>query len=137
MRDRSARGILLDRDGVLAAAGGFVDAIHYCPHEAGCNCRKPCTALLERAARELQLDLSKTVVIGDRLSDMEAGAGVGATTVLVASDVYEPAARELADHLALDLASAVRWMLEVQPPFGTIARYLQKPPDARVYWWSL
>ncbi len=62
----------------IAASGGSIDSIYYCPHEGGCDCRKPGTALLERAARELELDLGKAVVIGDRLSDIHAGIAVGA-----------------------------------------------------------
>jgi histidinol-phosphate phosphatase family protein len=95
----------------IAASGGCVDAVYYCPHEGGCDCRKPRTGMLERAERELGLDLAEAVLIGDRLSDIQAGAAVGAATVLVPSDVDEPAARALADFVAVDLEDAVRWVL--------------------------
>src|ERR1035438_1339860 len=68
--------------------------------------------MLERAARELGIDLAEAVSIGDRLSDIQAGAAVGTATVLVPSDVDEPAARALADFLAVDLLDAVRWLVE-------------------------
>lgn len=70
--------------GVLAAiraAGGRVDAVYLCPHTDadGCDCRKPAPGLLRRAAADLDLDLSRSVLIGDALSDLAAGraAGVG------------------------------------------------------------
>lgn len=65
----------------IRAAGGRVDGVFLCPHapEAGCNCRKPKPGLLLQAARELSLDLPRSVLIGDSLSDIEAAraAGVG------------------------------------------------------------
>ncbi len=52
----------------LTMHGIHIKAIYYCPHlpEAGCNCRKPGTGLVERAARELDLDLKQSIIIGDR-----------------------------------------------------------------------
>ena len=65
----------------IRAAGGRVDAVYLCPHTDadGCDCRKPAPGLLRRAAAELDLDLPRSVLIGDALSDLAAGraAGVG------------------------------------------------------------
>ena len=62
-------------------AGGRVDAVYMCPHhpEAGCNCRKPRPGLILQAAEELGLDLPRSTLVGDALSDLQAGhaAGVG------------------------------------------------------------
>jgi len=68
---------------VFARAGvGFAGA-YYCPHapDAGCPCRKPAPGLLLDAARELDLDLARSVMLGDKLSDILAGrtAGCGHT----------------------------------------------------------
>lgn len=84
------RGLLSESEaeainaGLLAAiraAGGRVDAVYLCPHTDadGCDCRKPAPGLLRRAAAELDLDLPRSVLIGDALSDLAAGraAGVG------------------------------------------------------------
>jgi D-glycero-D-manno-heptose 1,7-bisphosphate phosphatase len=109
----------------IAASGGCINAVYYCPHEGGCECRKPRTGLLERAARELGLDLTVALLIGDRLSDIEAGAAVGAATILVPSDVDEPPARALADYVAVDLPDAVRRVLgdpERSASVGSIVR---------------
>lgn len=95
----------------VATAGGCIAGVYYCPHEGGCECRKPATGLLERAALALDIDLAHSAVIGDRLSDVKAGAAVGATTILVPSDTSEAEAYSLADHLAADLPDAVRWVL--------------------------
>lgn len=66
---------------VIEAAGGRVDAALICPHapEDNCDCRKPEPGLLLRAAESLSLDLGRSVMIGDALSDVQAGraAGVG------------------------------------------------------------
>jgi D-glycero-D-manno-heptose 1,7-bisphosphate phosphatase len=112
----------------IAASGGCVDAVYYCPHEGGCDCRKPRTGMLERAARELGLDLAEAVLIGDRLSDIQAGAAVGATTVLVPSDVDEPAARAMADFVAVDLIGAVRWVVGGRASSATVDAVLRNPP---------
>jgi D-glycero-D-manno-heptose 1,7-bisphosphate phosphatase len=76
----------------VAAAGGTIDSIQYCPHlpSAGCDCRKPGTALLWAAAAELGLPLSGAPFIGDKLSDVEAAIAVGARPMLVGTRVGEP-----------------------------------------------
>ena len=50
-----------------------IEATYFCPHspETGCNCRKPATGLLERAQRELDIDLLRSWVIGDKPEDIE------------------------------------------------------------------
>jgi D-glycero-D-manno-heptose 1,7-bisphosphate phosphatase len=69
----------------LAAVNAYVDAIYLCPHhpDAGCACRKPGVALFEQAARDLNLDLSQSVLIGDKPSDLQPGCHLGSRTVLV------------------------------------------------------
>ena len=66
---------------LIEEAGGRVDGIFLCPHapEADCDCRKPKPGLLLQAAKELDLDLGRSVMIGDALTDLMAGqaAGVG------------------------------------------------------------
>jgi D-glycero-D-manno-heptose 1,7-bisphosphate phosphatase len=56
-----------------------VEGIFFCPHTpwAGCGCRKPEPGLVRQAARELDLDLSKSYLVGDRESDVEAGERAG------------------------------------------------------------
>jgi D-glycero-D-manno-heptose 1,7-bisphosphate phosphatase len=92
----------------VARAGGRIDAIYHCPHEGGCECRKPGTALFRRAAHDLGIELAGSAVIGDRASDMEAAAAIGALRVLVRGhDERMPRV----DHVADDLLEAARWLL--------------------------
>ena len=70
------------------AAGGFIDAIYFCPHDwgAGCDCRKPKAGLLFQAQRDFSLDLTRTYVFGDDERDLQAAAAAGAPSRLVTSD---------------------------------------------------
>lgn len=56
-----------------------LDGIFCCPHapEDDCDCRKPKPGLLLKAAQELGIDIAQSVMIGDRLSDVEAGSAAG------------------------------------------------------------
>ncbi|MFL6449783.1 MAG: D-glycero-alpha-D-manno-heptose-1,7-bisphosphate 7-phosphatase [Bryobacteraceae bacterium] len=60
-------------------------ATYYCPHspDERCRCRKPNPYLLLRAARDLDIDLTRSYMIGDRLTDVEAGAAAGCKTILL------------------------------------------------------
>ena len=71
---------------MLRAHGAHVADIHYCPHhpqKGKCLCRKPGSLLLERGAARHGIDLSTSVMIGDRDRDMEAAAAVGVRGILV------------------------------------------------------
>jgi histidinol-phosphate phosphatase family protein len=71
-----------------AVAGGKIEAIYYCPHdwEAGCDCRKPNPGMLFQAQRDLNLDLSRTVFVGDDDRDGEAADRAGCPFVKVSED---------------------------------------------------
>lgn len=60
-------------------AGGFIDAVYYCPHgwDDGCACRKPKPGMLFDAQHDHQLDLSRTTFIGDDTRDGEAAIAAG------------------------------------------------------------
>jgi len=93
--------------------GGRIDAFYYCPHrepkdlgvgEVACFCSKPAPGLLVEAARDFELDLSRSFVIGDKVSDVEAGRAVRSYSVLLTKrhDIQSP------DAVADDLFEAVR-----------------------------
>ena len=69
---------------LFAAAGVRFAGHYYCPHapDDRCACRKPGPALLHDAARELGLDLARSVMLGDKPSDLEAGRAAGCAQVL-------------------------------------------------------
>lgn len=73
---------------ILAKNSGFEFAgFYFCPHmpDAGCDCRKPGTALIEKAAHDHSIDLEHSYMVGDKESDMVAGSKAGLKTVLVGS----------------------------------------------------
>ena len=63
----------------LAALGGRIDAIFYCPHAAdeGCNCRKPAPGLLHQIEERYGIALKGVPYVGDRLRDMQAAQAAG------------------------------------------------------------
>jgi D-glycero-D-manno-heptose 1,7-bisphosphate phosphatase len=77
---------------LLRAAGAAIDATYFCPHHETegvgpyrirCGCRKPAPGLLHQAAAEWPIDLSRSWMIGDKISDAQAGATAGCRTILV------------------------------------------------------
>ena len=75
---------------VLGKVGAFVDAIYVCPHhtdkgfegerpeyKCNCDCRKPKPGLLQQAAKDFNIDLSESYMIGDSHRDVEAGEYAG------------------------------------------------------------
>ncbi|MFQ5879397.1 MAG: D-glycero-alpha-D-manno-heptose-1,7-bisphosphate 7-phosphatase [Dehalococcoidia bacterium] len=98
----------------LAAQGARIDAIYYCPHhpDDGCPCRKPGTALAWRAARELEIDVASSWVVGDAVTDVAMGRRLGCRTILLTSSGESPSAAT-ADLLVPDLGAAARHMEEV------------------------
>jgi D-glycero-D-manno-heptose 1,7-bisphosphate phosphatase len=61
------------------------DGFYYCPHgpDEGCPCRKPAEGMIRKAAADLNLDLSRSWMIGDILNDVEAGRRAGCRTILI------------------------------------------------------
>jgi len=99
----------------LALYGAWVDAIYYCPHhpDDGCDCRKPKTALFFRAAKEHDIDLRASYVVGDTQMDIDAGKALGAKTVLVTTGpnpVDDPTPKTEASYIARDLYEAAGWI---------------------------
>jgi D-glycero-D-manno-heptose 1,7-bisphosphate phosphatase len=82
----------LQRD--LETSGAKVDAIYYCahhpsvgepPYRLDCDCRKPRTGLIERAAADFEIDLQRSWVVGDRYSDIELARNAGLHSAFVLS----------------------------------------------------
>lgn len=112
---------------MLGYEGASLDGIYYCPHHptAGnskytiaCGCRKPGTGLLDRAAKDLDIDITRSFVIGDKWSDVELGQRAGAKTILVKTGFapddpgnIRPAHVKGPDFSAHDLREAVDWIL--------------------------
>jgi len=131
-----ARGLILEQNlndihtemiRQLREEGASLDGIYYCPHHPTegnppylqeCTCRKPATGLLEKAAADLNLNLSSSYMVGDHFSDIECGRRVGAKTVLLLTGHGRQSLERQSewpsqpDYLAADLYEAVNWILQ-------------------------
>jgi D,D-heptose 1,7-bisphosphate phosphatase len=109
----------------------LIDAFYYCPHHPTegvdpyrreCNCRKPAAGMLLQAAREMDIDLTRSYIIGDRYNDMEAGKRARAKCVLVKTGFGKSllqddgpdklTADNKPDYIAADILEAVRLILK-------------------------
>ncbi len=106
---------------LLKAGGASLDAIYVCPHapDEGCACRKPGTALAERAVADLGLALSGAYVVGDQKRDVDMASGIGAKSALVTTGPTSlqaladlQAAGRQPDYVAPGLIEAVEWIIE-------------------------
>jgi histidinol-phosphate phosphatase family protein len=109
---------LIQRD--LEARGARISAFRYCLHDESdaCDCRKPKPGLILDLARELDLDVAASWMIGDSGTDIEAGRRAGCRTALVSN---APARSGAADLVAPSLAEAAA-LIAGEPP--------QAPDDA-------
>ena len=116
---------------LLKKEGTVIDKFYYCPHHptAGegtyrqkCSCRKPEPGMLRQAARELNLDLTSSYLIGDRYIDIETAGRVGAKGVLVKTGFGAALLRDEGPDkatpenkpafIAGDIMEAVQWILK-------------------------
>jgi D-glycero-D-manno-heptose 1,7-bisphosphate phosphatase len=112
---------------LLRLEGAHLDGIYYCPHHPSegnepylgvCDCRKPASGLLLRAAADLSLDLGASYVIGDHHSDVECAQRAGAKGILVLTGHGETSWAEIKNwlsppaYIAPDLYAAVQWVIE-------------------------
>ena len=111
---------------MLEKRGARIDGWYFCPHhpEAGappyrrkCGCRKPGTALLERAAGDMGIDIGHSWFVGDSLSDLQTAWNAGMKGILVLTGhggktfkALSENDRERIDHVATDLLDACRWI---------------------------
>ncbi|MCL4788751.1 MAG: HAD family hydrolase [Verrucomicrobia bacterium] len=128
--EAEVQAIHVELGGLIRAAGGpDFDQVYFCPHHPNatlpayrvdCDCRKPKPGMLLRAARELSLDLRSSFLVGDRLTDIIAGARAGCRTVLGQTgkhldrpiETNEPLDTTIRpDHTCADLPAAVGWIL--------------------------
>jgi D-glycero-D-manno-heptose 1,7-bisphosphate phosphatase len=111
---------------LLAGQGAHITRYYYCPHHptegqspyrVDCQCRKPRPGMLLQAARDLSLELHESFLVGDKLSDLEAGSRAGCRTVLVRTGYGRALADTLApqglnlEMIADDLRETVRFCL--------------------------
>lgn len=84
---------------LLGNEGAYLDAIYYCPHHPhsgyegeipelkfDCDCRKPKPGMLLKAAKDYNIDLSQSYMVGDSENDVEAGNAAGCKSVLLGNE---------------------------------------------------
>ena len=93
---------------LLAPYGVAFADIQICPHTPAdrCSCRKPEPGMLLRASRKLGVELSRSFMVGDKISDVEAGRRAGCRTVLL-----DRTCDGEADARAADLLAAAQWVI--------------------------
>lgn len=105
--EETFRGLMRWMATKFEAAGGRIDAVYHCPHhpdhgvgayKTHCACRKPAPGMLFAAIREHGIDPARSVLIGDKTSDIRAGeaAGVGALLLLSPSEELTNGAQRIA-----------------------------------------
>ena len=114
--------------GLLRKEGAEIDGIFFCPHYPGgeveeysidCNCRKPRPGLIQNARELFEIDMARSYLIGDRLSDIELAQRCSLKGVLVKTgygkgdlEYVFPRSRVKPLHVAEDLLAAVEWIVE-------------------------
>jgi histidinol-phosphate phosphatase family protein len=110
----------------LKESGARVDAVYYCPHtpDQNCSCRKPRPGLLEAAAQDWKLDLTRSILIGDSESDLQAARVSNCRAIFVSSqdgdsDVFSASTQwDTEVPMVTDaskLATTVRSLLQLLP----------------------
>ena len=116
----------------LSAIGEALDGHYMCPHHPDgsvsahaidCDCRKPGPGLVRRAVADLDLDVARSVVVGDKWSDIGMARAAGTKAVLVktgygTSQMRDPPDGVTADAVVETLADAVGWVLRTLPRPG-------------------
>ena len=116
---------------MLRERGVYINKFYYCPHHPSegeepyrqiCDCRKPAPGMFLTAAKDLNINLELSYMIGDRFLDMEAAKKVGIKGVLVKTGYGSELLREdgpdkatpesKPDFIAADILDAVRWILK-------------------------
>lgn len=107
---------------ILQQKGARIDRFYFCPHhpvygngpyKKACSCRKPESGLFLRASKEMDIDLSRSYVIGDMLKDIDAGKRVGARGILVRTGYGRNITiTDKPVYIAEDVLDAVKWILQ-------------------------
>ncbi len=111
----------------LKKEGARLDAIYFCPHKEkldeevnnseyilDCECRKPKAGMLYRAAKDFDIDLKNSYLIGDSERDIIAGIRAGCTTIGVRTGHSLKGIKESPDYIFKDLEEAVDFILEMK-----------------------
>lgn len=92
-----------------------LDDILVCYHDDGdqCACRKPLPGLLLNAAQIYNIDLTHSIMIGDRWKDIEAGIEAGCKTIWLRNHYLEKSPPRTPDFIAESLTEAAKWIIQL------------------------
>lgn len=112
--EKTLAGIHEKMKAELAKEGAWVDGIYYCPHHPNdnCRCRKPKPKLVLQAARDFDIDLECSFVVGNLQTDIDLGKSVGCGTILVGTPPSTNSKGATPDAIVSDLAEVIRTILE-------------------------
>jgi D-glycero-D-manno-heptose 1,7-bisphosphate phosphatase len=96
---------------MLKPSGIKILKTYVCPHgpDDNCDCRKPKPTMILQAAKEFDIDLANSYMVGDHQSDVMAGVNAGTKTILVQTG-NTPETSEEATYTAVNLLEAVRYI---------------------------
>ena len=125
----------------LAAVGGRIDAVFFCPHapDEACGCRKPLPGLLEQIGARYGVELRGVPAIGDSLRDLQAAAAAGCETHLVRTGKCQGLADAEIEALTVqvpgtrvhaDLAAAAEFIVLRERHERAVARGTVEVPDS-------
>jgi len=109
---------------LLKESGAKIDGYYYCPHypegkikkyAIKCDCRKPQPGMLKSAAEDLDIDLGKSYVVGDKICDVELGRNGGAVAIMVKTGYGAAEAAKCdppPDYTAENLIDAAQWIIK-------------------------
>ena len=104
----------------IISGGGKITDIFFCPHlpNDGCECRKPAPGMLLQAQRKYNIDLTRSIMVGDNAKDIECARNAGCGKAVLVNTGYNDDAEDLlkakqiaADYTAKDLYDAAQWIL--------------------------
>lgn len=100
----------------LAKEGAWLDAIYYCPHHPNdkCDCRKPKPKLVLQAAKEYNINLKRSFVVGDLQMDIDLGKAVGCKSILIKGSSSVSDEEMNPDAVASDLLEAAEIILSME-----------------------
>jgi D-glycero-D-manno-heptose 1,7-bisphosphate phosphatase len=104
----------------IQSQGGEIKDIFFCPHtpEDGCDCRKPKPGLIYKATKKYRIDLSRSIMVGDSVRDIECAWTAGCEYAVLVKTGYGVTAEKslaergiFADYVAADLYEAAQWIM--------------------------
>jgi D-glycero-D-manno-heptose 1,7-bisphosphate phosphatase len=108
-------------DAIQLSLDGAIDGFYFCPHlpDAGCDCRKPGLGMLKQAAKDFNIDLENSWIVGDKALDVHTGVNAGISAAMVMTGYGREHRGEIensADVVGENLLDVARQITSLRPP---------------------